>query len=347
MLTFEGIQVFIVFVIRIAALILIHEIGHFIMARLVGIEIVEFGIGFPPRILTLFEHKGTKYSLNWIPLGGFVRPKGEDDPNAPGSLDTANPWARILFFLSGAVMNFLVGITLYAVIYLNIGAPFPDQIQVTQVLPNTPAAEAQIQEGDYITAVNGEKMANIFELKETIEANRGQEIEITLLRDNEPFTVTLTPRVEHPQDEGAIGIGMITRYLPVNLGGAITKGVETVYNQISSFLTLPGRLLGYKGIYDVYNYMRGLDAESGQEIPAGINTMGFIASISVSLGLLNLIPIPALDGGRIAFSLAEIIFRKRVPVIYENLINFVGLSIMLLIIIYVNLQDFINPIQLP
>jgi regulator of sigma E protease len=347
MLTFEGIQIFIVFVIRIAALILIHEIGHFIMARLVGIEIVEFGIGFPPRILTLFEYKGTKYSLNWIPLGGFVRPKGEDDPKAPGALDAASPWARILFFLSGAGMNFLVGIALYAVIFLNIGAPIPDQILVTQVLANTPAAQAQIQEGDYISAVNSEKMDDIFELQDVIEANRGQEIEITLLRQEEPYTVTLTPRVEHPPTEGAIGIGMINPRLPVSFGGAITMGVKTVYNQVHSFLTLPGRLLGYKGIYDVYNYMRGLDSESGEEVPAGINTMGFIASISISLGLLNLIPIPALDGGRIVFALAEIIFRKRVPVIYENLINFIGLSVMFLILIYVNLQDFINPIQLP
>lgn len=347
MLTLESIQVFIVFVIRIAALILIHEIGHFIMARLVGIEIVEFGIGFPPRILTLFEYKGTKYSLNWIPLGGFVRPKGEEDPNAPGALDAANPWARMLFFLSGAMMNFLLGIALYAVIFLNIGAPIPDQILITQVLPNTPAAQAQLQEGDFITAVNGEKMDNIFELQELIEDNLGQEIEMTLLRQEEPYTVNLIPRVDHPPTEGAIGIGMINPRLPVSLGGAISMGVKTVFNQVYSFLSLPGRLLGYKGIYDVYNYMRDLDAESGEEVPAGINTMSFIASISVSLGLLNLIPIPALDGGRILFTLAEIIFRKRVPVIYENLINFIGLSLMFLVLIYVNLQDFIDPIQLP
>jgi len=347
MLTLEGIQVFLVFIFRIAALILIHEIGHFIMARLVGIEIVEFGIGFPPRILTLFEFKGTKYSLNWIPLGGFVRPKGEDDPSAPGALDSANPWARILFFLSGSTMNFLVGIVLYAVIFLNIGAPVPDKILITTVLPNTPAAQAEIQEGDYITAVNDEKLDNILELQELVEANRGKEIEITLLREDEPYMVTLIPRIEHPPTEGSIGIGMINPYLPVNIGGAFSMGVITVYNQIYSFLTLPGRLLGYKGIYDVYNYMRDLDAESGEEIPAGLNTLSFIASISVSLAVLNLIPIPALDGGRILFAIAEIILRKRVPVVYENFINFIGLGAMFLVLIYVNIQDFINPIQLP
>jgi regulator of sigma E protease len=249
--------------------------------------------------------------------------------------------------LSGPTLNFLVGIILYAVIFFNIGAPVPDKILIAMVAPNTPAAQAQIQEGDYIIAVNGEKLDNILELQNLIDANRGQEVDVTLLRENEPYTVSLTPRVEPPPNEGAIGIGMINPYLPVSIGGALSAGVKYAFNQVYSFLTLPGRLLGYKGIYDVYNYMRGLDAESGEEVPSGLNTLSFIASISISLGLLNLIPIPALDGGRTVFALAELFLRKRVPVVYENLINMIGLGLMLLVLIYVNLQDFINPIQLP
>jgi regulator of sigma E protease len=347
MFTLENIQVFIVFVARIASLILLHEIGHFIVARLVGIEIVEFGIGFPPRIITLFEARGTKYSLNWIPLGGFVRPKGEDDPEAPGALGAASPWARIVFFLAGSTMNFLAGILLYSIIFFNIGAPIPDQILITQIVPNTPAAKAQLQEGDYITAINGDRMDNIFELQEIIDVNRGKEIEITYTRLETTYTVSLIPRVEHPPTEGAIGIGMTNPRVSVSPGRSLSMGISTVTNQIYSILTLPGRLLGYKGIYDVYTYMRGLDEESGEETPAGLNVMGYFASISVSLAILNLIPIPALDGGRIVFALAEIALRKRVPVVYENLINFIGLGVMLFILIYVNLQDFINPIQLP
>ncbi len=347
MFTLENIQIFFTFILRIAALIILHEIGHFIVARLVGIEISEFGIGFPPRILTLFEAGGTKYSLNWIPLGGFVRPKGEDDPDAPGSLAAASPWARIMFFLSGSTMNFLAGILLYAIIFLNIGSPIKDQIIITRVLPNTPAAQAQLREGDYITAINGERLENIYDLQNIIEANRGKEIEITYSRLETSNTVSLTPRIEHPPTEGAIGIEMTNPRITVNIVEALSLGTSTVYNQVLNILTLPGRLLGYKGIYDVYNYMRGLDEDSGEETPAGINVMGYFASISVSLGILNLIPIPALDGGRIVFAAAEIVLRKRVPVVYENLINFIGLGIMFIILIYVNLQDFINPIQLP
>jgi regulator of sigma E protease len=347
MFTFENIQIFIVFITRIAALIILHEIGHFIVARLVGIEITEFGIGFPPRILTLFEAGGTKYSLNWIPLGGFVRPKGEDDPDAPGALAAASPWARIVFFLSGSTMNFFAGILLYAVIFLNIGSPIPDQIKITRVLPDTPAAQAQLQEGDYITAINGERLDNIYELQDIIAASRGEEIEITYSRLETSHSISLIPRIEHPPTEGAIGIEMTNPRVSVNIGEALSLGASTVYNQILSILTLPGRLLGYKGIYDVYNYMRGLDEASGEETSAGLNVMGYFASISVSLAILNLIPIPALDGGRIIFAAAEIILRKRVPIIYENLINFIGLGIMFVILIYVNLQDFINPIQFP
>jgi len=302
MLTLENIQIFITFILRIAALIILHEIGHFIVARLVGIEIIEFGIGFPPRILTLFEVKGTKYSLNWIPLGGFVRPKGEDDPDAPGALAAASPWARIAFFLSGSTMNFLAAILLYAIIFHNIGSPITDQIIITQVVPNTPAAEAQLQKGDYITAINGEQFENIYELQDIIIANKGKEIEITYSRLETSYIVSLTPRIEHPPTEGPIGIKMTNPWIPVNIGEALSLSASTVYNQILSILTLPGRLLGYKGIYDVYNYMRGLDEESGEETSAGLNVMGYFASISVSLGILNLIPIPALDGGRIMFA---------------------------------------------
>ena len=125
-----------------------------------------------------------------------MRPKGEEDPDAPGTLNSASPWARILFFLSGSTMNFIVGIVLYAVIFFNIGEPVPGQILIDQVAPNSPAAEAQLQEGDYITAVNGEKLKDIYELKALVDANRGNEIEITVLRQEDFYTVSLIPRVD-------------------------------------------------------------------------------------------------------------------------------------------------------
>lgn len=347
MFTPENLQAFFQFIVAIASLIIIHEIGHFVAARLVGIEIVEFGIGFPPRILTLFEAAGTKYSLNWIPLGGFVRPKGADDPDVPGGLANANPWARIVFFFAGSTTNFLAGLLLYSIVFFQLGEPIPDEILVTRVVSSSPADIARIQKGDLITAIDGEHLDNTQELIELVAENRGKEIEVTYSHGEEVFTVSLIPREEFPPDEGPMGIQMTNLRSPINAGEALSLGAKTVSNQVYSIVTLPGRLIGYKGMYDIYSYFRGLDEEPVEGIPAGMNTLSFFATISVSLGLINLLPIPAFDGGRILFTLPEIVIRKRIPPIYETIMNMIGLGLLLLSVLYANLQDFINPVSFP
>ena len=120
-------------------LIFIHELGHFIAAKLVGIEIEEFGIGFPPRIMELFEFWGTKFTLNWIPLGGFVRPKGENDPEIEGGLAAANPFARLFVLLSGPAMNLFAGVIIFAIIIARMGEPVFDQVVILEVKSGSPA----------------------------------------------------------------------------------------------------------------------------------------------------------------------------------------------------------------
>ncbi len=128
------------FVAALAGLILIHEFGHYVAARMMKIEVEEFGLGFPPRLATLFTWGGTRFSLNWIPLGGFVRPKGENDPNIPGGLAAANPWKRLFVLFAGPFANLFVGILLFAMIYNQVGVPVTDQVQIQEVVPDTPAA---------------------------------------------------------------------------------------------------------------------------------------------------------------------------------------------------------------
>ncbi|MCH7662530.1 MAG: site-2 protease family protein [Chloroflexi bacterium] len=126
------------FIVGIAILILIHEFGHFLAARLVNVEIEEFGIGFPPRIKELFEYKGTKFTLNWIPLGGFVKPKGENNPGIEGGLAAASPWARLFVLLAGPAMNLGAAVIIFAVIFLRIGGPDSDKVIVLEVDPESP-----------------------------------------------------------------------------------------------------------------------------------------------------------------------------------------------------------------
>ncbi len=343
------------FIGAIAALIFIHELGHFLVARLLGVEIEEFGIGFPPRMVTLFEAGGTKFSLNWLPLGGFVRPKGENDPDVPGGLAAASPWVRIAVLVAGPLMNLLAGAVLFAIIFSRIGIPTFGPVEVLDVSPGSPAEAAGLRIGDLIVKVNETEIDNANVLQETIYNNLGQSITLNIERGGEIQVVSLVPRAEPPPNEGAIGIVMNTTgpMRPVGVGESLVMGVGAVYEQSRSLLTLPARLIegsiaaedarlvGYKGMFDIYQGLR--ETEVSGSTPAGVGGLFFAASISISLGLLNLMPIPALDGGRIVFTLPEILLRRRIPPTYEALINMVSLAMLLLLMIYINVQDFVNP----
>jgi regulator of sigma E protease len=345
------------FVGAITALIVIHELGHFTVARLFKIDVEEFGLGIPPRMFTLFEYHGTKYSINWLPLGGFVRIKGETDPSVPGGLMTANPWVRLGVYLAGPMANLLVGVLLYAIVFTRVGVPITQKVQLSGLAPNGPAEMAGLKVGDLILKVNDTPINGMDSMRTAIGANLDKSTQITYQRGAEINTITLVPRSHPPEGEGAIGILMGNPYEQVNLIQAIPSGVSAVYDHTKALLQLPvqlargaispadSRLVGYKGMFDIYQEVRQGDALPGT--PAGVGVLLFFTNITISLGILNLLPVPALDGGRIFFTLPELILRRRIPPKYENVINLISFAALLALLIYVNLQDFINPIQLP
>lgn len=346
------------FIIALAALIIVHELGHFVAAKLCHIKVHEFGIGFPPRLARLFKIGETEFTINWIPLGGFVRPAGENDPSMPNGLAAASPWARLFVLASGPAMNLLAALVLYAIIFLQIGRPDLNVVEIMEVSAGSPAAQAGLQPGDTVLQVNGEPINSSEELRDLIYANLGKTLVVVYQRDGVQQTTTLVPRDPPPAD-GAIGIAMGHPSLPINAPEAVWYGGRALYDQINTLVSFPGRLLrgevspdqgrlvGYKGMFDIYTEVREADASPESALPAGVNTLSFFASISASLAILNLLPIPALDGGRILFTLPEILFRKRVPAVYENAINLIGLALLLLFVVYINLQDFLNPISVP
>jgi regulator of sigma E protease len=341
----------------LAALIIIHELGHFFAARALKVEVEEFGIGFPPRIVTLFTAGGTRFSLNLIPFGGFVKPKGENDPDVPGGLAAASPWVRLGVLAAGPVANLTVGVILYALIFSRIGVPITDQVQILDISPNSPAAQAGLMPGDMILAVNDSPIESTESLQSEVYANLEQEIMITVLRDGQEIRSDLVPRSDPPEGEGAIGIVMSNPTRPVSVLSALPTGLYAVYEHSRALLTLPirmiqgqiapeeGRLVGFKGMFDIYQAIR--EGEGQPDVPGGINVMGFFATITISLGLLNLLPIPALDGGRMLFTLPEILIRRRIPPRYENAIHLVSFALLLMLLLFINLQDFVNPISLP
>ena len=344
------------FIVVLASLIILHEVGHFLACRLFGVKVEEFGIGFPPRITKLFEWGGTEYTLNWIPLGGFVKPLGEAQPDIEGGLAASNPLVRIGVYLAGPVMNILAAIVIYAMIFSQLGIPDTSIISIEEVVPDSPAAEAGLQPGDTILRVNRVDPEDYSALREEIYAHLGEEIQIEYLREDETNQVSLVPRVDPPENEGAIGILMTSPVREISWYQALPLASAATANHSIAVLRLPGQLIrgtaedagrpvGYKGMYDIYS-----GAKEGQLLPgtsSQINVLLFLVSVTVSLGVLNLLPIPALDGGRILFVLPELLFGKRVSQPVQNAINAIGFISVIVLLIYFNILDFTSPVQMP
>src|SRR5262245_43263761 len=144
----ETLLTWVVFLLAFGGMVIIHEFGHYVAARLCNIEVEEFGIGLPtPRALTLFTWQGTRFTLNWLPFGGFVRPKGENDPDVPGGLAAANPWQRFFVLSAGPLMNLLTAVIVYSFIFSQVGVPDLNRVLVTSVTPQSPAEQAGFQSG--------------------------------------------------------------------------------------------------------------------------------------------------------------------------------------------------------
>ncbi|HWQ83668.1 MAG TPA: M50 family metallopeptidase, partial [Anaerolineales bacterium] len=281
-----------------------------------------------------------------IPLGGFVRPKGENDPTIPGGLASASPWKRLGVLFAGPGINILTGILLAILLFYTLGEPILDKVRVDEVAADSPAMQAGLLAGDIITEVDGVRIDSMNVLQETIQTRLDKSITVSVDRSGEKVSVTLTPRSNPPANQGAIGVllGNPTRPIPVTT--AITGGFSASFEYMRAVLALPVRLIrgenspedgrafvGYKGMFDIYQQIR--------------NPLYFFMAVTFSLGLINLFPIPALDGGRILLTLPEIILKRRIPAQYENMIHLVGFAVLLLLLIYINIQDFVNPVVLP
>ena len=357
-----------IFVGVFAAVVLIHEFGHFVVARLLNVDVEEFGIGIPPRILTLFHWKGTAFTLNWLPLGGFVRPKGENDPSVEGGLAASSPWVRLGVLFAGPVMNLLAGVLVINIILMQVGIQDYSYEVVHQVTPGSPAEQAGLQVDDIILAVDGENITSDSHFRSLIKAHLDQPMKITVQRGNKTLDLTATPLSSRSAEEGALGIAPGPLVIPnESFIQTIPYSVNITYLQIRQLLSLPammlrgdlpsdeGRFIGLKGIYDLFGQAVSRDVETREEAasaPPGTNpapptniTLQVIASLTITLGIFNLLPFPALDGGRIIFILPELILRRRVPPEFENLVHAVGFALLLLLMFYINAMDFIDPVH--
>lgn len=314
-------------------------------------------------------HAGTLFSMNWLLLGGFVRPKGENDPNVPGGLAAANPWKRLVVLFAGPLMNLLTAVVVFAMLIAFEGTPVTGSVNIQTVSENSPASEAGIQAGDVILEINGEKITDIQPAITLIQANLDKPVEMLIERDDEQITITATPLSTRKKSEGALGVALGYPTRPATFGEIVGGGATITALQAANIVYMPvamiqgaiapedARFIGFKGIFDMFDVAVEEDVSSRQEVasapvaaaaPRPTNwTLNLIGILSISLGVMNLFPIPALDGGRILFTLPEILFKKRIPAYLENTVNGIAMLILIGLMLFVNVMDFINPVQIP
>ncbi|MCF7835981.1 MAG: site-2 protease family protein [Candidatus Marinimicrobia bacterium] len=343
------------FVVALAVLILFHELGHFLLAKLSGTKVEEFGIGFPPRIFGIKKGE-TIYSVNWIPFGGFVKVLGEDSvEKQPRSFGAAPAYIKAAILFAGVFFNLILAWILFSII-LFVGAPTSvgndvdgSYITVLEVQVGTPAEGAGLVMGDrLLKLISGGDVfvpGTITETQEFIKKHAGSEINIEYLRGEKLMSTTAIPNPNPPTGIGSLGIAMD------RIGIVSSPAHKAVWEGLKSTVYLTGAVV--KGFGDLFlDIAKGGNMASQIRGPVGIVGMvgnvaqfgfvyvlQFIALLSVNLAILNLIPFPALDGGRLLFLGIESIKRSPMSQKTMTIANSVGFAILIILMLIVTYRD--------
>jgi regulator of sigma E protease len=341
----DALSAALLFIVILVSLVVAHELAHFATAKLFGVHVLEFGVGFPPRIWGV-RFGETEYTLNWLPLGGFVRLLGEEDPSHPRSLAARPAWQRLIVLVSGSVINLLLPIVLFA---FSLTVPHEESVGralITAVAPGSPAAAAGLQSGDAILEIGGRNAKNTLEAGRLIRLNAGRDTELRIRRGNEELTVHVTPRWAPPAGQGPTGIQIapqvpFTETVAQMPWESLPNGARMTFdtmvlarNEIITWIKGGNRpqVAGPVAIAQT----TGEVAREGGVSPL----LELAALLSVNLGILNLLPLPMLDGGRALFVLIEVARRgRRIAPEKEAMVHLVGFVLFVALAIAVTFAD--------
>ncbi len=332
------------FVFVLSLLILAHEIGHFVAARRVGIRVVEFGIGWPPRLVSRRIGE-TLYSLNLLPLGGFVRMFGEFGGAEPGSFMSKRPEERVVVILAGVAMNVLIAPLLFACAFM-LGEPqYTGRILVQEVVPESPAAAAGLLAGDRILAINDLAITSMTLVREQIgNTQEGTPLRLSIEREGSRQTIRVTPEYNPQVERLAVGVVLlpehtIKRYWPWEAAwrGILRTGemFAIIGIGVASLIqgTEEGDILGPVGIASL----------TGQVARSGISQLlTFTGFLSINLAIINLLPFPGLDGARFVFTVVEMVRGRPIDPKREAAINFAGIIILLTLTVLITYRDIMR-----
>ncbi len=341
----------VVFIIILSILVFIHEFGHFAVARIIGVKVEEFGFGLPPRLWGR-KIKGTIYSLNWLPIGGFVKLAGEDEQEISPNQKTQGIkhffWARTkkeraAILLAGVTMNFLLAVGISTYLLTQGVQEVTGQVHVERVLPGSPAEKAGLKEKDVIV-----NFSTPPELIAFVKDHAGEEVTLTILRANDQFTITLVPRREYPAGEGPMGVAISdleTKVYPVTRAPfeAVKLNLHRAGQMLAGIGTLIARLVQLQPVGQDVAGPIGIAQVTGTAVRFGFKAvLEFMSILSLNLAVLNVLPIPALDGGRLAFVFLEKILGRKVRPAFEQSTHQIGMIILFVLILLISINDILR-----
>lgn len=333
----------------IAVLILVHEWGHFITARKIGIPVWEFSIGFGPKIYGR-KKDGVEYSLRLIPLGGYVRMAGEEpgDDNDPEGFNNRTPLEKMGVAFAGPFMNFVLALLIFVYIYSVVGIPrVSDQPLIGQVVANTPAEQGGLQANDLVLQANNKDIKTWEQFTVAISSTpQGQPLNLTVKRNEQVLNLSITPVKNETTGKPSIGVMSAIAYDKQGIISAIKIGFQQTYELTVLLLSSLGILVsGGASVNDLAGPV-GIYKLIGEAAQAGIVLLlSFTAFLSINLGVLNLLPIPALDGSRIIFALVEAIRRKPLEPEKEGFIHWLGFLFLIMLMVLVTYNDIVRLIK--
>ncbi len=334
----------IIAIIAVGLLIALHEAGHFALARGTGMKVLKYSIGFFFPLLSWRSHKtGTVYQVGALPLGGFVQVKGmnpfeEDAFEDPESYQNKSSWRRILVIVAGPLFNLLIAWLVFFFLYL-VGQPERiNEPVIGTVVPDNPAAGAGMQEGDRVVAVNGEPVTTWTELASRINARPEEQIALEVQRDKGQFTLEVTPK--NKGGVGLIGIGPATEEVVLPPGAAMLAAGTKCADLISGTLSAIGALISGTNSNMQAVGPVGIIRIAASTLESGVREfLALVAYLSVMFFLFNLLPVPALDGGRLLFLLLEVVFRRRINPKFDAVINTIGLFLLLGLFLIITIKE--------
>ncbi|HYK08908.1 MAG TPA: RIP metalloprotease RseP [Candidatus Eisenbacteria bacterium] len=368
------------FLLVLTVLVLVHELGHYLVAKFFNVKVEEFGFGFPPKAWGK-KIGETVYSINWLPIGGFVKLYGEDDAGS-GKINTSrigmsgmggpdilsggvkrgakdlnrafftqSIWKRFLIVFAGVFMNFVLATVLLTYLVMAQGIPNPGKdVFIAAVVKNSPADKAGVQVGDKVVSVDSVAITSSEQLISYTKHHLGQQITLKIQdTKNKIQNTEVIPRVHYPSNEGAMGVAVVTNVIVtkypwyqapfVGLKEAcyqswmILVGLGQLVRQLVTRGQVPQGLAGPVGIAQI----------TGQFVQMGINpTLSLLALLSLNLAILNVLPIPALDGGRLFFIVFEAVFRRKISPKAEGYAHAIGMAVLLALIVLITFHDVVR-----